>query len=285
MDGIKNEKWTVRIEPSRLEGKLAYAKLTGRYEGIGEELVILGLNELAVKGGRGVSCFVEGVLASEQVKKTIEDGVKGACGKFGCAYLGTKWAGQVRDKDQTALSASFVGERENQIKGSAAAGDLVLGVKSNGVHTAGFSVIKKLFAVDDRVLMEAFDKQFLSTAEEELLKPTKAYAESLLALFPQVEVKATAIVDEGGLTGAVKSVLPEGCGAELIKASYETPRLFRVMKLRAGLDDEKAYSTFTMGVGLVLIVAEKDVKNALKAFGDEAVLLGNVVAGSGVRLG
>lgn len=277
MKGVKKEKRTVWIPSSRLEWKLAYKALLGRYEGIGEELFVLGANELAVRGGRVTGCRIEGKCENQQIKTTVEDGVKNACARLGCDYLGAKWTGQGRDEPPLVLSAEFVGEEENQIVGGVKAGDVLVGVKSNGVHTAGGEMIKKLFAVNDRVLLEAFDKQFFSTAEEELLKPTRPYIEGLRKLFSRDLVKGAAIVDEGGVKGAVQSILPKGCAVALERNSYEIPKLFQVMQTRAGLDDERAYATFTMGVGLVLIVAETDAQKVLETFFDDAIALGKIV--------
>ena len=120
-----------------------------------------------------------------------------------------------------------------------------------------------------------------------MLKPTKIYVKSILALIEKVEVKGIAHITGGGFIENIPRILPEGIAAEIEKNSYEVPPVFKVMQKRAGITDEQIYNTFNMGIGMVVCVAPENVEAAiesLKATGEDVVVIGKTVAGKGVIL-
>ncbi|MBR2442351.1 MAG: phosphoribosylformylglycinamidine cyclo-ligase, partial [Clostridia bacterium] len=162
------------------------------------------------------------------------------------------------------------------------AGDVLIGLKSTGVHSNGYSLVRKLFGDSDKAALEAYDEELGGTAAEVLLKPTRIYVKSILSLIEKVEVKGIAHITGGGFIENIPRILPEGIAAEIDKNSYEVPPVFKVMQRRAEITDEQIYNTFNMGIGMVVCVAPENVEaamSALKATGEEVVLLGKTVAG------
>lgn len=263
MEEKTNQKRTEEFSFSTPPQKLKYARLMNGYVGLGEDLFAVGENGILFQGYAPKSCAVHCAGLDENARLLIENEVQKRCESRSCAYEGMTADETEQECDSPSLSATFVGERISPPK-ALTAGDALIGLAANGVHVSGFPTLEKLFSTEDKVLMEAFDKQFLSTAEEELLRPTKRYCDGLTALYKEGLIKRGAAVLENGVTGAVEAILSKGQGAVLQKKSYEVPRLFRVLRLRSGLDEDLAYRTFTMGLGGVLAV-EKDKKQLVKA--------------------
>ncbi len=263
MEEKTNQKRTEEFSFSTPPQKLKYARLMNGYVGLGEDLFAVGENGILFQGYAPKSCAVHCAGLDENSRLLIENEVQKRCESRSCAYEGMMADETEQECDSPSLSVTFVGERISPPK-ALTAGDALIGLAANGVHVSGFSTLEKLFSTEDKVLMEAFDKQFLSTAEEELLRPTKRYCDGLTALYKEGLIKRGAAVLENGVTGAVEAILSKGQGAVLQKKSYEVPRLFRTLRLRSGLDEDLAYRTFTMGLGGVLAV-EKYKKELVKA--------------------
>ena len=163
----------------------------------------------------------------------------------------------------------------------------MIGLKSTGVHSNGYSLVRKLFGDSDKAALEAYDEELGASAAEVLLKPTKIYVKSILALIEKVDVKGIAHITGGGFIENIPRILPEGVGVEIEKNSYEIPAVFKVMQKRAGITDEQIYNTFNMGIGMVVCVAPENVEAAmasLKETGEDVVVIGKAVAGNGVVL-
>ena len=260
--------------------KLKYAQLVNRFDGLGVDLFACGVNALLFQGGLPRFCALSCLLINQEICEGIEGEILRFCEENNCVYKG-----RIVEEDlkSPAVRAEFWGERKLPVA-KVEAGDKVLGLLTDGVHNSGFHLLEKLFSTEDKVLMEAFDKQFFSTAEEELLKPTALYA-GLGGLVEKGLFKSGAAVLGSGVTGAVCEALKEGVGAVLEKSAYKKPILFETLQLRAGLDDERAYKTFTMGIGGVLIVGRGQADGVLaelKNAGIEACILGETVAEKGV---
>ena len=166
-------------------------------------------------------------------------------------------------------------------------GDVLIGIKSSGIHSNGYSLVRKLFGDDNKEELEKYDERLGATPAEVLLTPTKIYVKSILTLIEKVQVKGIAHITGGGFIENIPRILPEGVAAEVNKNSYEVPPVFKVMQERAGISDEQIYNTFNMGIGMVVCVAPENVDAtmaSLKETGEEVVLLGKTVAGKGVIL-
>ncbi|MBQ8342693.1 MAG: phosphoribosylformylglycinamidine cyclo-ligase, partial [Clostridia bacterium] len=161
-------------------------------------------------------------------------------------------------------------------------GDVLIGLKSTGVHSNGYSLVRKLFGDSDKAALEAYDEEIGASAAEVLLKPTRIYVKSILTLIEKVQVKGIAHITGGGFIENIPRILPENVSAEIDKNSYVVPPVFKVMQKRAGITDEQIYNTFNMGIGMIVCVDPKDVDAAmesLKATGEDVVVIGKAVAG------
>lgn len=167
-----------------------------------------------------------------------------------------------------------------------AEGDVLIGIKSSGVHSNGYSLVRKLFG-EDREKLFAYDERLGGRVIDVLLTPTKIYVKSILKLISEVNVKGIAHITGGGFIENIPRIFPEGIGCEILKNSYEVPPVFRVMQEIAGITDEQIYNTFNMGIGMVVCVKPEDVERTqaiLASCGEETAVVGKTVAGKGVTL-
>jgi phosphoribosylaminoimidazole (AIR) synthetase len=234
--------------------------------------------------------YVKSILAL--IEKVEVKGIAEGCRQAGCALIGGETAEMPGfypdgEYDLAGFAVGIV-DKKKVINGkNITAGDVLIGLKSTGVHSNGYSLVRKLFGDEDKAALEKYDEELGATVAEVLLKPTKIYVKSILALIEKVEVKGIAHITGGGFIENIPRILPEGVAAEIEKNSYEVPPVFKVMQKRAGITDEQIYNTFNMGIGMVVCVAPENVEAAiesLKATGEDVVVIGKTVAGKGVIL-
>ena len=168
------------------------------------------------------------------------------------------------------------------------AGDVLIALPSTGVHSNGFSLVRKIFDIDNHpeVLQKTFDGMDQPLGEA-LLAPTRIYVKPVLALLDEVKVKGISHITGGGFYENIPRSLKDGCAARIAKADVRTPALFDVMQREGGISEHDMFNTFNMGVGMVVTVAAEDADKAieiLQAHGEDAYRLGTVVEGSGVEL-
>ena len=167
-------------------------------------------------------------------------------------------------------------------------GDVILGLPSTGVHSNGYSLVRKLFGDSDRAELEKYDERLGASPAEVLLTPTKIYVRSILTLVAKVPVKGIAHITGGGFIENVPRRLPDFLKAFIKKGSWEVLPIFNLMQKKADIPERDMYNTFNMGIGMVVAVDEKDVDATIKAMkeaGDEAFVVGYVEAGEkGVTL-
>ena len=166
-------------------------------------------------------------------------------------------------------------------------GDILIGIRSSGIHSNGYSLVRKLFGDSDRAALEKYDARLGCAPAEVLLTPTKIYVKSILSLISKVPVKGIAHITGGGFIENIPRIFPEGVGCEIDRGAYEIPAVFQVMREISGLADEQMYNTFNMGVGMVVCVSPENADAAiasLKESGEEAFVLGRTTEGKGVQL-
>ena len=166
------------------------------------------------------------------------------------------------------------------------AGDVLIGLKSSGVHSNGFSLVRALFRMEKKVLFQEIDA-FGKTLGDELLTPTKIYVKSVLALMDKFDIKGAAHITGGGFIENIPRILPEGLGAQIQLGSWDVPSVFDLIMQEAKLKTHDAYNTFNMGIGMVLAVDEaiaNDVLIASRDLGEESFVIGKVTEGKGVTL-
>ncbi len=271
--------------------KLRIAIDTGNVSTIGIDLVAMCVNDLVCQGAEPLfflDYFATGKLELDQATAIIEGIAKG-CELSGCALIGGETAempGMYHDGDFD-LAGFSVGamERGEDLPAGVKEGDVLIGLASDGVHSNGYSLVRKTVEVSG---LGWGDKAPFGegTLGEELLKPTRLYVKQTLAAIRAGGVHALAHITGGGLTENLPRVLPTGLGADIDLTSWTLPPVFAWIADVAGLAESEMLKTFNAGVGMVLSVdADKadDIIALLKAEGETVYTLGTVTAGEGVR--
>ncbi|PKM22840.1 MAG: phosphoribosylformylglycinamidine cyclo-ligase [Gammaproteobacteria bacterium HGW-Gammaproteobacteria-14] len=267
--------------------KLRLAMEQQRHDHIGIDLVAMCVNDLIVGGAEPLfflDYYATGKLNVE-IATAVVSGIGLGCEQAGCALVGGETAempGMYEGEDYD-LAGFCVGvvEEDRIIDGSRVqAGDKLIGLASSGAHSNGYSLIRRILArsphegvvVNGRPLIDA------------LLEPTRIYVKSLLALIEQVDVHAMAHITGGGLPENLPRVLPEGVTANIDTESWEMPALFQWLQTEGQVDAFEMYRTFNCGIGMVLVVPEQQLDQALallEASGETAWLLGDIVSSEG----
>ncbi|MCI8820215.1 MAG: phosphoribosylformylglycinamidine cyclo-ligase [Clostridia bacterium] len=273
--------------------KLKYAIISGKHDTIGIDAVAMCVNDIVCQGAKPLfflDYFATGSLSPEKVA-TVVSGIAEGCRQSGAALIGGETAEMPGfypegDYDIAGFAVGAV-DRSKIINGSGIKeGDVLIGLKSSGIHSNGYSLVRKLFGEDISVL-EKFDSELGAKPIDVLLTPTRIYVKSILSLIEKVHIKGIAHITGGGFIENIPRIFPEGIGCEIVKNSYEVPAVFRVMQKRAGISDSQIYNTFNMGIGMVVCVAESDVKatvSQLESTGEQCFVIGKTVKGSGVKL-
>ncbi len=272
--------------------KAIVAQRAQRYDTIGIDLVAMCVDDLVCQGAEPLF-FLDyvsiGKLDGEQMEQLVS-GVAAGCRIAGCALIGGEMAehpGVLRpgEFDLVGFAVGAV-ERGRIITGrTVVPGDVVVGLPSPNLRSNGFSLARRLYfdvagrALDDR----AWDGADHSVADE-LLSPSVIYTPAVRALIAQIEVRAIAHITGGGLPGNLARVLGGDVDARIDRASWEPPRVFRELQRMGDVDDREMLRVFNMGIGMVVVVPPDVVHRAvavLEANGQRAVVIGDIVAGSG----
>ncbi len=270
--------------------KLRIAIDTGVVDGVGIDLVAMCVNDLVCQGAEPLfflDYFATGKLETETAARIIE-GIAEGCVQSGCALIGGETAempGMYPEGDFD-LAGFAVGamERGAMLPEGVAKGDVLLGLASNGVHSNGYSLVRRLVEVSG--LGWDADCPFGDgTLGEALLTPTRLYVRQVLAAIQAGGVHALAHITGGGLTENLPRVLPEGMGADIDLDSWELPPVFRWMAATGGISAAEMLKTFNCGIGMIVVCAA-DQADALSALlseqGETVSRLGTVAAGEGV---
>lgn len=274
--------------------KLKYAFLLEKHDTIGIDAVAMCVNDIVCQGAKPLfflDYYACGRLYPEAEAQVVQ-GIAEGCRQAGCALIGGETAEMPGfypdgEYDLAGFAVGIV-DKKKVINGkNIQAGDVLLGIKSSGIHSNGYSLVRKLFGDSDRAELEKYDERLGASPAEVLLTPTKIYVRSILTLVAKVPVKGIAHITGGGFIENIPRIFPEGIGCEIDKNSYEVPAVFRVMQERAGISDEQIYNTFNMGIGMVVCVSPENAAAAaasLKESGEEVVVLGRTTEGKGVTL-
>ena len=274
--------------------KLKYAFLLEKHDTIGIDAVAMCVNDIVCQGAKPLfflDYYACGRLDPEAEAEVVK-GIAEGCRQAGCALIGGETAEMPgfypRGEYDLAGFAVDIVDKKKVINGKEIRpGDVLIGIKSSGVHSNGYSLVRKLFGDSDKAEMEKYDERLGGTLAEVLLKPTKIYVRSILSLISKVPVKGIAHITGGGFLENIPRIFPEGVGCEIVKDSYEVPPVFKVMQEKADISDEQIYNTFNMGIGMVVCVSPENAEAAVAALeesGEEVALIGKTVAGKGVSL-
>ena len=289
---IANEKMEEPVLVAGTDGvgtKLKYAFLLEKHDTIGIDAVAMCVNDIVCQGAKPLfflDYYACGRLYPESEAEVVK-GIAEGCKQAGCALIGGETAEMPGfypdgEYDLAGFAVGIV-DKKKVINGkNIQPGDVLIGIKSSGIHSNGYSLVRKLFGDENKAELEKYDEELGDTVANVLLKPTKIYVKSILSLIEKVEVKGIAHITGGGFIENIPRILPEGVAAEIDRSSYVVPPVFKVMQKRAGITDEQIYNTFNMGIGMVVVVAQENVDKAIEsltATGEEVCVLGKAVAG------
>ena len=263
--------------------KLKLAFDLNNHETIGQDLVAMCVNDILVQGAEPLfflDYYACGKLDVDTAA-TIIKGIAAGCLLANCSLVGGETAEMpgMYDHGEYDLAGFCVGavEKNSIINGSKVKeGNLVLGLTSSGAHSNGYSLIRKIISHSKVDLNKDFYGEKLSDV---LMKPTKIYVKSILSLIEKVNVNAMAHITGGGIMENLPRVLPIHLSAKINKNSWELPHLFQWLKDEANLDDTELYKTFNCGIGMAIIVDEKDAheaSNLLRELGEEVHTIGRI---------
>ncbi len=270
--------------------KLRIAFLMDRHDTVGIDCVAMCANDIVCSGAKPLF-FLDYIAVGKNVPARVADIVKGiaeGCVQAGCALVGGETAEMPGfyppDEYDVAGFCVGVAEKAKLIDGSRVqAGDILIGLASSGVHSNGFSLVRKIFDVNAENLGQ-YIPELSKTLGEALLAPTRIYVKPLLALMEKVSVHAVSHITGGGFYENIPRMLHDGVEAMVHKAAVPVPPIFTLLQKQGQIPEHDMYNTFNMGVGLCIAVAAEDADQAvavLRAAGETAYIMGEVTAGDG----
>ena len=269
--------------------KVKLAFLMDKHDTIGIDCVAMCVNDVACAGGEPLF-FLDYIACGKNDPEkiaTIVKGVAEGCKQSGAALIGGETAEHpgLMPEDEYDLAGFAVGvvDEKDIIDGhTIKPGDVLIGIASSGVHSNGFSLVRKVFEMSKECL-NTYYEELGTTLGEALIVPTRIYVEALKSVRAAgVKVKGCSHITGGGFYENVPRMLPDGIAASIDKASYEVPAIFKLMQKKGDISDTMMYNTFNMGIGMVLCVNEADVEatmEAVKSAGDVPYVIGSTVAG------
>ena len=269
--------------------KLKLAFLMDKHDTIGEDCVAMCVNDVICTGASPMF-FLDYMALGKNIPEkvaTIVKGVAEGCKKASCSLIGGETAEMpgfypVDEYDLAGFCVGVVDKKKIINNKEIEVGDKVIGLKSSGVHSNGFSLVRKVFDVNKENLNE-YVEELGTTIGEALLEPTKIYVKSILKLIENVKVKGISHITGGGFYENMPRMLRDGVSLKIDKNSYKVPAIFKLIEERGNIPERDMYNTFNMGIGMAIIVPENDVEkaiNVLNEAGEEAYLIGEVVEGN-----
>jgi len=275
--------------------KLKVAFMMKKHDTVGMDLVNHCVNDILVHGAKPLF-FLDYIGTSKLAPEVVKDIVSGlcsACKKVGCALIGGEMAELpgFYKRSEYDLVGFVVGvvEKKRIIDGSKiSTGDLILGLRSNGLHTNGYSLARKVIFDIGGYKVGDFVDELKVYVGKELLKVHRCYAPSILKILKKYKIKGMAHITGGGISGNLSRILPDGQRAVIDTVTWREPKIFSFIQKTGDIDPEEMYKVFNMGIGLVLVVARKDaekVKRDLEKLKERVYHIGEIVSGEkGVSL-
>jgi phosphoribosylformylglycinamidine cyclo-ligase len=271
--------------------KLRVAQLAGKHDTVGIDLVAMCVNDIIVQGAEPLF-FLDyigvGKLNSEAMVEVVA-GIAEGCRQAGCALIGGETAEMPgmyhgEDYDLAGFSVGMV-DKDQMITGETiVSGDVLLGMPSSGIHSNGYSLVRKIIFEQEGLSCEdiLYDEV---TVGDALLTPTRIYVKTLLALMQKVTLKGLVHVTGGGFTENIPRVLPENSSFEIREGSWPELPIFSYLQEKGGLSPDEMRRTFNCGIGMVIVVSAENVSNVktlLKGLGEEVFEIGCIVSCSGM---
>ncbi len=275
--------------------KLKLAFLLDKHDTIGIDCVAMCVNDIACAGGEPLF-FLDYIACGKNFPEKIAEivsGVAKGCIQSDAALIGGETAEMPGfypedEYDLAGFAVGVVDEKDIITGADLSAGDVLIGIASSGVHSNGFSLVRKIFKMDKETL-NTYHDELGKTLGEALLAPTKIYVKALRSVKEAgVRIKACSHITGGGFYENVPRMLPEGKHAVIEKGSYEVPPIFKMMAKEGSVEEKMMYNTYNMGIGMVLAVAPEDADKAMGAIaaaGEIAYVIGEIENGEkGVTL-
>jgi phosphoribosylformylglycinamidine cyclo-ligase len=270
--------------------KLKLAIETGRHDGVGIDLVAMCANDLIVQGAEPLfflDYYATGKLDNDVAANVVASIAEG-CRQAGCALIGGETAEMpgmyaAGDYDLAGFCVGAV-DRSRVLTGrKISAGDIILGLASAGVHSNGFSLVRKIIEANSWALDATYPQLDGRSLGEALLEPTRIYVRSLLPLVQERKIKGLAHITGGGLLENIPRVLPDYYHAEIDARAWDLPLLFQMLQQGGNVAAAEMARTFNCGIGMIAIVAPADVEHvtsALEAAGERVFEIGDIVEGT-----
>ena len=270
--------------------KLKLAFMLDKHDTVGIDCVAMCVNDIICCGAKPLF-FLDYIALGKNIPEkvaAIVSGVAEGCVQAGCAIAGGETAEMPgfypeNEYDIAGFSVGVVDKETIFDKTTIQEGDVIIGLPSSGVHSNGFSLVRKVLDVEHRDLAEPMVELGGASLGETLLTPTRIYVKTVLSLMEKVSIKSISHITGGGFYENIPRSLPEGMGAKIQKDTIPTLPIFDLIKKVGAIPDEEMFNTFNMGIGMTIIVSKKDADTAvayLKELGESAHIIGEVVASS-----
>ena len=265
--------------------KLRLAELMDKHDTIGIDCVAMCVNDVICCGAKPLF-FLDYIAIGKNIPEkvaTIVSGVAEGCVQAGCALIGGETAEHpgmmaADDYDLAGFTVGIVDKPKVIDNTRMAEGDVILALPSSGFHSNGYSLVRKVFDVENADLNEYFE-ELGCTLGEALLKPTVIYVKQALRCIEAADVKGISHITGGGFYENVPRCIPDGLCARIDKAAIKTPAIFSMLQKKGNIDEHDMFNTFNMGVGMIVVVPKADVNAAIAALDCGAYVIGEIVAG------
>ena len=274
--------------------KLQLAFVLDKHDTIGIDCVAMCVNDIVCAGGEPLF-FLDYIACGRNYPEKIAEivgGVAEGCAQSGAALIGGETAEHPglmpeEEYDLAGFAVGVVDEKDIISGKDIKAGDTLVGIASSGVHSNGFSLVRKVFNMDKETL-NTYHEELGKTLGEALLAPTRIYVKALRSVKEAgVKIKGCSHITGGGFYENIPRMLPDGIKAVVKKDSYEVPAIFKMLAREGKIEEQMMYNTYNMGVGMVLAVDPADAQKtvaALQAAGETAFVIGETADGEGVDL-
>lgn len=267
--------------------KLKIAFLMDKHDTVGIDCVAMCVNDVICTGAKPLF-FLDYIACGKNIPERIADIVKGVCEgcvQSGAALIGGETAEMpgfypVDEYDLAGYCTGVVDKNKIINNKTITEGDVVIALPSSGVHSNGFSLVRKVFDVENSDIKSPVAELGGRSIGETLLTPTKIYVKPVLALMEQVTVKGVSHITGGGFYENIPRSIPDGYGAKIEKSAVKVLPIFDLIAKRGGISERDMFNTFNMGVGMSITVAKEDADKALeilKANGEDAYIIGSII--------
>ncbi len=269
--------------------KLKLAFLQDRHDTVGIDCVAMCVNDILCVGANPLF-FLDYIACGKNVPEKIADIVKGVadgCVQSECSLIGGETAEMPGfypedEYDLAGFAVGIVDKKKVIDRNSVKEGDVIIGIASSGIHSNGYSLVRKVFDVENQDLTVKPEELGGKTLGEVLLTPTKIYVKPMLALFKEIQPHGVMHITGGGFYENIPRGLPEGFSAKISKDSLEVPAIFKMLMEKGGIPERDMFNTYNMGTGMTVVVDEKDADRAIEIIngaGEKAKAIGRIVKG------